>query len=67
MTFRPKTPAVLAVFAIALLVTACGQSGPLYIPGDPSRMTVPPENPDNLQQADGADAEPDTGEQQQDQ
>ncbi|MBT8083527.1 MAG: lipoprotein [Gammaproteobacteria bacterium] len=30
-----------ALFAI-LFVTACGQSGPLYIPGNPSRMEEPP-------------------------
>ena len=30
-----------ALFAI-LFVTACGQTGPLYIPGDPSRMEEPP-------------------------
>ena len=35
-----------------LLLAGCGQSGPLYIPGDPSRMTVPPENPENIQQTD---------------
>lgn len=33
-----------------LLLAGCGQSGPLYIPGDPSRMSVPPENPENIQQ-----------------
>jgi predicted small lipoprotein YifL len=35
----------LAVTAIAALfiVTGCGQSGPLYLPGNPSRMeTLPP-------------------------
>ena len=30
-----------ALFAI-LFVTACGQTGPLYVPGSPSRMEVPP-------------------------
>ena len=29
-----------------LLLSACGQSGPLYVPGDPSQMAVPPaQNP----------------------
>ena len=26
---------------IALLLAGCGQSGPLYMPGNPSQMTVP--------------------------
>ncbi len=30
-----------ALFAI-LFVTACGQTGPLYIPGNPSRIEPPP-------------------------
>ena len=33
----------LAVFcAILFTVAGCGQSGPLYIPGDPSRIEQPP-------------------------
>ena len=27
---------------IVLLFSGCGQSGPLYIPGNPSTMAVPP-------------------------
>ncbi len=30
---------------IALAVAGCGQSGPLYMPDDPSQMTVPPLEP----------------------
>ena len=30
-----------ALFAI-LFVTGCGQTGPLYIPGNPSRIEPPP-------------------------
>ena len=36
---------ILALAAISLvsLFSACGQSGPLYLPGDPSRLeTMPP-------------------------
>ena len=33
---------LLAAFALTLLFSGCGQSGPLYIPGDPSQMAVPP-------------------------
>jgi predicted small lipoprotein YifL len=28
-----------------LLFSGCGQSGPLYIPGNPSTMAVPPSQP----------------------
>ncbi len=30
--------------ALILLLSACGQSGPLYLPGNPSKMAVPPED-----------------------
>ncbi len=38
---------VTTVSAIALvaLFSACGQSGPLFVPGDPSKMAVPPSTP----------------------
>ena len=32
---------LFALFAVFVLV-GCGQSGPLYIPGDPSRIENPP-------------------------
>ncbi len=32
----------LAAISFVLLFSGCGQSGPLYVPGDPSRMAVPP-------------------------
>ena len=32
---------LLALFA-AFVLAGCGQSGPLYIPGDPSRIENPP-------------------------
>ncbi len=32
-------------FVIALMLAGCGQSGPLYMPGNPSQMTVPEEQP----------------------
>ncbi len=28
--------------AFMFLFSGCGQSGPLYVPGDPSMMAVPP-------------------------
>ena len=44
------THKLLAALVMLFALSACGQSGPLYIPGDPSRMEVPPENPENTQQ-----------------
>ena len=35
---------LLAVIASLFVIAGCGQSGPLYIPGNPSQMAVPPEN-----------------------
>jgi predicted small lipoprotein YifL len=32
---------VLAALLVATLVCSCGQSGELYIPGNPSQMTTP--------------------------
>ncbi len=32
----------IAVLASLLLFSGCGQSGPLYVPGNPSQMAVPP-------------------------
>lgn len=33
-------------FAVLLLVSACGQSGPLYLPGNPSQVQEPPPPPE---------------------
>lgn len=33
---------VLAALSFTLLATGCGQSGPLYIPGNPSKISNPP-------------------------
>jgi predicted small lipoprotein YifL len=33
---------LVTVLISVLLFSACGQSGPLYIPGNPSQMAVPP-------------------------
>jgi predicted small lipoprotein YifL len=40
---------------IALVLAGCGQSGPLYMPGNPSQMSVPPAQP--AQPAESADDE----------
>jgi predicted small lipoprotein YifL len=36
---------LIAAFAFTFLFSGCGQSGPLYIPGNPSQMAVPPSRP----------------------
>jgi len=33
---------LLAAFSLAFVATGCGQSGPLYIPGNPSKIENPP-------------------------
>ena len=40
---------LLTVFA-ALVLCGCGQSGPLYIPGDPSRIESPPPADDSAEE-----------------
>lgn len=32
----------VTVCVLILLASGCGQSGPLYIPGDPSQIATPP-------------------------
>lgn len=32
----------MAAIALMFLFTGCGQSGPLFVPGNPSTMAVPP-------------------------
>lgn len=36
---------LIAAFAFTFIFSGCGQSGPLYIPGNPSQMAVPPSQP----------------------
>ena len=33
---------ILAALILAFIVAGCGQSGPLYIPGNPSKIQQPP-------------------------
>ncbi len=34
---------VSAALLLLLFIAGCGQSGPLFIPGDPSRIEAPPQ------------------------
>jgi predicted small lipoprotein YifL len=51
---------LLAVTTSLLLFSACGQSGPLYIPGNPSQMAVPPSRDTTINEEPKED-EQDTG------
>lgn len=35
----------LATLLLVVVLASCGQSGPLYVPGDPSSIQTPPETP----------------------
>ncbi len=37
--------ATLGLLLLILLFAGCGQSGPLYVPGDPSSIQAPAEEP----------------------
>jgi predicted small lipoprotein YifL len=41
----PRARYTLGFFLIVLALAGCGQSGPLYMPGNPSQMTVPSAEP----------------------
>ena len=45
---------LLAVLAV-LILAGCGQSGPLYIPGNPSRIENPPPPPEEAAEEEGAE------------
>ena len=38
-----STICTLAALLLSLMLFGCGQSGPLYVPGDPSSIKTPPE------------------------
>ena len=50
---------LIAAFAFTFLFSGCGQSGPLYVPGNPSQMAVPPSQPPPDEEE--AEAEEDNG------
>ena len=45
----------LAAFSLVLLFTGCGQSGPLYLPGNPSKIQEPPSAPADAEEMDEED------------
>jgi len=42
----------LATLFLLGVLAGCGQSGPLYVPGDPSSINVPPEVPETEEESD---------------
>lgn len=49
---------LLVTASSMFLFSACGQSGPLYIPDNPSQMAVPPSRgPANTEEQDGDEKE----------
>lgn len=52
---------LLAGLACLFLFSGCGQSGPLYVPGNPSQMAVPPAQ-DTANEEEQEEDQQDTGE-----
>jgi len=44
--------ATLGTLLLILLIAGCGQSGPLYVPGDPSSIQAPAEEPKESEEKD---------------
>ena len=44
--------AALGMLLLILFIAGCGQSGPLYVPGDPSSIQAPPEEPEESEEKD---------------
>lgn len=53
---------LIAAFAFIILFSGCGQSGPLYIPGNPSKMAVPPSQETASEEEQEEEQEEDSGE-----
>lgn len=46
------TTKILSVLLLAFALGACGQSGPLYVPGDPSEIKAQPTAPESDESSD---------------
>jgi predicted small lipoprotein YifL len=53
---------LIAVLASLFIVSGCGQSGPLYVPGNPSTMAVPPSQDTASEEEEEKEEEKDSGE-----
>ena len=47
-----RSTAGFTAISLLLLLAACGQSGPLYLPGNPSKIQPPPEAPAESEEED---------------
>lgn len=54
------THRIFAALLLLLALSACGQSGPLYIPGNPSRIEQPPPAAESTAEDEEAEASGDT-------
>ena len=50
---------IALLFSLGLL-SACGQSGPLYVPGDPSSVQAPPSTPETEENGEESGEEDDS-------
>ena len=51
----------LAMISLSLLCNGCGQSGPLYLPGNPSTIQTVPGTPEDAEQEDAEEEEQEDG------
>ncbi|MEE8427039.1 MAG: lipoprotein [Woeseiaceae bacterium] len=58
MTRRTLIPAAVLLF---FLIAGCGQSGPLYLPGNPSQIRTSPPEPEQSEAEEEQDRESDAG------
>ena len=59
-----STISSLVVLLLILFLSACGQSGPLYVPGDPSSIQPPAEQPEEEEKKDKDEDEDEDSERQ---
>ena len=55
---------IISMFATLFLLAvlaSCGQSGPLYVPGDPSSIETPAKVPDSVEEEEDENGEDDDG------
>jgi len=52
---------LLTALALAFVATGCGQSGPLYIPGNPSKIQNPPPAEDDQAEEEKEEEDNDSG------
>jgi predicted small lipoprotein YifL len=46
------TTKILSILLLTFALGACGQSGPLYVPGDPSEIKTEPRAPEAVEAGD---------------